>query len=260
MAEGATMETMEVKQLSCDGHLPMKSTPESVGYEIWPSCDMILKNRTITSVCTGVRVDLPLGYASVIYNKLGLAQEVIVIVPYILDANSQGPLNLFMHNTGERDYKVLKENPLAQLVIHCVAALPMRCAVLPSTFPTEYSKVSSPVDASGEYPNIIPPMPQKVRTLVSPRPYRRRSLESPVNMPRVLFRDTDASSSDSDGVLFPECSTPSSSGKCSDHSGELPDFKPDILLTNTTVTMCRVTCSLTQWGLGNHLGIHQDFE
>ena len=124
MAEGVPMETMEVRQLSHDGHLPMKSAPESVGYEIWPSCDVILKSRTITSVCTGVHVDLPPGYAGVIYNKLGLAQEEIIIVPYILDANFQGPLNLVMHNTGERDYKVLKENPLAQLVIHHVAALP----------------------------------------------------------------------------------------------------------------------------------------
>ena len=173
---------------------------------------------------------------------------------------SQGPLNLVMHNMGERDYKVLKENPLAQLVIHRVATLPVHHAVLPSTFPTEYSKASSPINVSGEYPNIIPPMPQKVRTPVSPRPYQLRSLESPMNVPRVLFRDTDASSSDSDGVLFPECSTPSSSGKCSDHSGELPDFEPDILPTNTTVTMCRVTHSLTQWGLGNHLEIHQDFK
>ena len=250
MAEGATMETMEVKQLSRDGHLPMKSAPESVGYEIWPHCDMILKSRTITSVCTGVHVDLPSGYASVIYNKLGLAQEGIVVVPYVLDANSQGPLNLLMHNTGERDYKVLKENPLAQLVIHRVAALPVHHAVLPSTFPTEYSKVSSPVNVSGEYPNIIPPTPQKVSTPVSLRPYRLRSLESPVNVPRVLFRDTDASSSDSDGVLFPECSTPSSSGKCSDHSGELPDLEPDVPPTNTTVTtsMRRVTHSLTHRG------------
>ena len=225
MAERATMETMEVKQLSCDGHLPMKSAPESVGYEIWPSHDVILKSRTITSVCTGVHVDLPLGYAGVIYNKLGLAQEGIVIVPYVLDANFQGPLNLVMHNTGERDYKVLKENPLAQLVIHHVATLLVHHAVLPSTFPTEYSEASSPVDASGEYPDIIPPVPRKVRTPVSPKPYRLRSLELPVNVPRVLFRDTDAFSSGSDGVLFLECSTPSSSGKCSDHCGELPDFK-----------------------------------
>ena len=123
MVEGVTMETMEVRQLSHVGHLPMKSAPESVGYEIWPSCDVILKSQTITSVCTGVHVDLPPGYASVIYNKLGLAQEGIVVVPYVLDANFQSPLNLVVHNTGERDYKVLKENPLAQLVIHRVAAL-----------------------------------------------------------------------------------------------------------------------------------------
>ena len=260
MAEG-TRETMEVKQLSCDGHLPMKSAPESVGYEIWPSCDVILKSRTVTSVHTGVRVDLPSGYAGIIYNKLGLAQEGIVIVSYVLDANSHGPLNLLMHNTGERDYKVLKENPLAQLVIHRVAELPVHHALLPSTFPKENSKVSSPVDASGEYPNIIPPM-QTVRTPVSPRLYRLRSLEPPENVPRVLFRDTDASSSDSDGVLFPECSTPSSSGKCSNHNGELPDFEPDVQPMTTTVTtsMCRVTHSLTRWGLGNHLETHQDFE
>ena len=91
----------------------MKSAPESVGYEIWPSCDVILKSRTVTSVHTGVHVDLPPGYAGVIYNKLGLAQEGILVVPYVLDANFQGPLNLVMHNTGERDYKVLKENPFS---------------------------------------------------------------------------------------------------------------------------------------------------
>ena len=261
MAEGMS-ETMEVKRLSCDGHLPMKSAPESVGYEIWPSCDVILKSWTITSVHTGVCVDLPSGYAGVIYNKMGLAQEGIVIVSYVLDANSHGPLNLLMHNTSERDYKVLKENPLAQLVVHCVAELPVHYAVLPSTLPQENSGVSSPVDMSGEYPNIISPTPRKVRTPVSLRPYQLHSLELPENLPRVLFRDTDTSSSDSDGVLFPECSTPSSSGKCSDHSGELPDFKPDVQPTTTTVTtsMHRVTRSLTRRGLGNLLETHQDFE
>ena len=223
---------MEVKQLSHDGHLPMKSAPESVGYEIWPSCDVILKSWTVTSVHTGVHVDLPLGYASIIYNKLGLARDGIIIVSNILDANAHGPLNLLMHNTSERDYKVLKENPLAQLIIHCVAELPVHHTVLYSPLSKENSKVSSSIDTSGEYANIIPPTPLKA----SPKPYRLCSLELPENVPRVLFRDTDASSSDSDGVLFPECSTPSSSGKCSDHVGELPDFEPDVQPMTTTVT------------------------
>ena len=116
-------------------------------------------------------MDLPLGYAGVIYNKMGLAQEGIVIVSYVLDANSHGPLNLLMHNTSERDYKVLKENPLAQLVIHHVAELPVHYTVLHSILPQENSGVPSPIDMSGEYPNIIPPTPRKVRTPVSLRLY-----------------------------------------------------------------------------------------
>ena len=187
MAEGVPMEIMEMRQLSRDGHLPMKNAPESVGYEIWPSYDVVLKSWTVTSVHTSVRVDLPPGYAGVIHNKLGLAQEGIVIVPYVLDANCQGPLHLVVHNMGERDYKVLKENPLAQLIIHHVAALPMRHVVLARTSPTGCSRVPSPVGASGEFPDIIPPMPRKVKTAMSPRPYRLCSVESPARVPRVLF-------------------------------------------------------------------------
>ena len=88
----ATRETMEVKQLCHDGHLPMKNTPESVGYELWPSCDVILKCQTITSVYTGVHVSLPSGYVGIIYNTLGLTQDRIVIVSNILDTNSHGAL------------------------------------------------------------------------------------------------------------------------------------------------------------------------
>ena len=222
----------------------------------------MLKSRTITSVHTGVRVDLPSGYAGIIYNKMGLAHDGIIVVSNVLDTNSHGPLNLLMHNTSDRDYKVLKENPLAQLIIYHVAELPVHHAVLHSTFPKENSKVYSPINMSGEYPNIIPPMPQKVRTLVSLKPYRLRSLEPPKNVSSIPFRDTDESTSDSDGVLFQESPTPNSSEKCSNHSGGLPDFETDVQLMTTTAatSMRRVTHSLTRQGLGNPLETFQDFE
>ena len=130
---------MEVRQLYHDGQLPMKSTPESVGYELWPSCDVMLKSQTVTSVHTGVRVDLPSGYVGIIYNKMGLAHDGIIVVSNILDTNSHGPLNLLMHNTSERDYKVLKENSLAQMIIYHVADLPVHHDVLHSTFTKENS-------------------------------------------------------------------------------------------------------------------------
>ena len=157
---------------------------------------------------------------------------------------------------------MLKENPLAQLIIYHVTELPVHHAVLHSTFPKENSKISSPIDIPGGYPNVIPPTPQKVRTPVSLKTYRLHSLELTKNVPRVLFRDADEPTSDSEGVLFQESPVPSSSRRCSDHSGGLPDFEPDVQLMNTTVdtSMCRVTCSLTQQGLGNPLETFQDFK
>ena len=81
------------------------------------------------------------------------------------------------------------------------------------------------------------------------------------NAPRVLFRDTDESTSDSDGVLFQESPTPSSSGRCSDRSGGFSDFEPDVHLMNIAVgtSMCRVTHSLSRRGLGNLLETFKDF-
>ena len=156
---------------------------------------------------------------------------------------------------------MLKENPLAQLIIYHVADLPVHHAVLHSTFPKENSKISIPIDIPEEYPNVIPPTPQKVKPPVPPKPSQFHSLEPMKNVPRVLFRDTDESTSDSDGVLFQESPAPSSSGRCSDCSGGLSDFEPDIHLMNIAAdtSMCRVTRSLTQQGLGNPLETFQDF-
>ena len=140
--------------------------------------------------------------------------------------------------------RVLKENPLAQLILHRVATLPVCHVALPRISPTGCSRVPSSVGVSGKFPDIIPPMPRKVRTAVSPRPYQLRSL----TLPRVLFPDTDDLSSDSDGMLFPECSTPSSSGSCSYSNGTFPDSEPDVSSTDYTVTTRRVTHSLTRRG------------
>ena len=92
-----------------------------------------------------------------------------------------------MHNTTATDYKVLKENPLAQLIIYHVADLPGHHAVLHSTFPKENSKISIPINIPEEYPSVIPPTPWKVKPPVPLKPYRLHSLEPMKNVPRVLF-------------------------------------------------------------------------
>ena len=111
-------------------------------------------------------MDLPSGYVGIIYNKMGLTQDGIVIVSNVLDTNFHGALRLLMHNTTETDYKVLKENPLALMIIYCVADLPVHHDVLRSTFLKENSKISIPINIPEESKNVIPPTPRKEKPLV----------------------------------------------------------------------------------------------
>ena len=100
------------------GHVPMKVTPGSVGYDFWPSCDVTLRANTINRVATGVKVIIPAGYIGVIHSKSGLAMEGIIAVTGVIDEDYQGEIRLFMHNMTEANYKVLKENPVPQMVVY----------------------------------------------------------------------------------------------------------------------------------------------
>ena len=68
---------------------------------------------------------IPSGYAGVIHVKSGLAMEGIIAITGIIDADFHGEIGLMMHNITETDYKVLKENPLAQLVVYKLDRLPV---------------------------------------------------------------------------------------------------------------------------------------
>ena len=51
--------------------------------------------------------------------------EGIIAITGIIDEDFHGEIGLMMHNMTETDYKVLKEIPLAQLVVHKVDRLPV---------------------------------------------------------------------------------------------------------------------------------------
>ena len=55
----------------------------------------------------------------------GMVMEGIITITGIIDADFRGEIGLMMHNVTETAYKVLKENPLAQLVVYKVDRLPV---------------------------------------------------------------------------------------------------------------------------------------
>ena len=106
------------------GHIPMKVTPGSAGYDFWPSCDITLRTKTITRVAMGVKVIIPMGYIGVIHSMSGLVMERIIAMTGVIDEDYQGEIKLLMYNMTEADYKVLKENPIVQMVVYRTDKLP----------------------------------------------------------------------------------------------------------------------------------------
>ena len=73
----------------------------------------------------GVKVTISMGYIGVIHSKSGLAMDRIVAVTGVIDEDYRGEIRLLMHNMTEANYKVLKENTIAQMVIYCTDKLPV---------------------------------------------------------------------------------------------------------------------------------------
>ena len=67
------------------GHILMKVTPGSTGYDFWPSCDITLRTKIITRVAMGVKVIIPVGYIGVIHSKSGLVMERIITMTGVID-------------------------------------------------------------------------------------------------------------------------------------------------------------------------------
>ena len=101
-----------------DMHAPVKVTPGSAEYDFWPTCDITLKPKAISRVPTGVKVVIAMGYVGMIHGKSGLAMEGIEAVTGIIDEDYRGEIKLLLHNITEVAYKVLKENPITQMVVY----------------------------------------------------------------------------------------------------------------------------------------------
>ena len=70
-----------------------------------------------------MRLTIPSGYIGVIHSKSGLAMEGTIAVSSIIDVDYRGEIKLLMHNITGTNYNVLKENPIAQMVVYHVDRL-----------------------------------------------------------------------------------------------------------------------------------------
>ena len=105
---------------SADIQLPEYATPQSAGMDLRANEDTVIKPGDITSVGTGLHIELPEGYEAQIRPRSGLALKKGISLPNApgtIDADYRGEIRVILVNLGKADFEIKKGDRIAQMVI-----------------------------------------------------------------------------------------------------------------------------------------------
>ena len=96
---------------------------EASGADIYSREEYILKPGSIQLISTGLKVEVPKGYEMQIRPKSGLALNyglTVLNTPGTIDSDYRGEINVILINHSNKDYKIKKDQKVAQVVIQKV--------------------------------------------------------------------------------------------------------------------------------------------
>jgi dUTP pyrophosphatase len=117
-----------VERLHPDAKLPTRSTPESVGLDLYafllteggrPNTALIPPRQT-KMIPTRIKVQPPEGFYFMIHSRSGLAKNNVFTTTGTIDPDYRGEIQVLLYNGGYESHYVRHEDRIAQLVLHPV--------------------------------------------------------------------------------------------------------------------------------------------
>ena len=118
---------IRVKKLYPDAKLPTYSTPFAAGADLYADTekDVTREPHTTVVVTTGLSVEIPDGYAGLVYARSGLASKNDLAPANkvgVIDSDYRGETFVALHNHGNYPQTISNGQRIAQLVITPVIA------------------------------------------------------------------------------------------------------------------------------------------
>lgn len=112
---------VKIKKLNENAIIPTYASPHSAGADLYSAMDeIIIAPHTTTLVKTGLALELPIGFAGLIYARSGLASK-RGLAPAnkvgVIDCDYRGEVMVALHNHSDVPQNVTKGERIAQLVI-----------------------------------------------------------------------------------------------------------------------------------------------
>lgn len=98
---------------------PTKAHEHDAGWDLYASHGAIVTHEAVTSVGTGISVDIPKGYVGLICPRSGLASQGITVVnsPGIIDCGYSGEIRVLLHSVVDGTKALQPGDRIAQLVL-----------------------------------------------------------------------------------------------------------------------------------------------
>ena len=116
------MNLVRVKKLNPNAKLPVYGSVEAAGADLYACLDedVVISAGCSAFIPTGLSMEIPVGYAGLIYARSGLACKQGLAPANkvgVIDSDYRGEFVVVLHNHGNEDRTVCNGDRIAQLVI-----------------------------------------------------------------------------------------------------------------------------------------------
>jgi len=114
------MIKIKIKKIHPSAIIPKYAHEGDAGMDLYSVEDLILKPKHRSRVKTGISIELPKGYVSLIWDKSGVASKGIKTMGGVVDSGYRGEYQVVIVNLSSKDFKIEKGQKIAQLLIQKV--------------------------------------------------------------------------------------------------------------------------------------------
>ncbi|MEA3273044.1 MAG: dUTP diphosphatase [Patescibacteria group bacterium] len=109
---------VQIKKIDPIAKIPKVALEGDAGMDLFSVEDVNLKSGERIFCRTGIAVKIPLGYVGLIWDKSGIARDYgIKTIGGVFDSNYTGEWFIGLVNLGQKDYKIVKGQKIAQALI-----------------------------------------------------------------------------------------------------------------------------------------------
>jgi dUTP pyrophosphatase len=114
------MVELKIKKLHKDAIIPKYAHDTDAGLDLYSVENLTIKPKHRVIVKTGISIELPKGYAALVWDKSGIAKKGVTTLAGVCDAGYRGEYKIVLLNVGSKDYKINKGEKIAQILIQKV--------------------------------------------------------------------------------------------------------------------------------------------